>query len=92
MNEYEVMYITKAVEEKELNIIVDKINKLIENNGGTVAKIDRWGKKRLAYEIEGNQEGLYVLTAFRGTQDTVKELNRVIKITENVLRHMIIRK
>lgn len=92
MNEYEVMYITKAVEEKELDIIIDKINKLIENNGGTVVKNDRWGRKHLAYEIEGNKEGLYVLTTFQGTQDTIKELNRVMRITDKVLRHMIIRK
>ena len=58
----------------------------------TVEKTDRWGKKRLAYEIDDIAEGLYVLVTFSAEPKTVKELDRVMKITDEILRHMIIRK
>ena len=70
MNNYEVMYIVKPVEEEAFEALVAKFDNLINNNGGTVEKTDRWGKKRLAYEID----------------------DRVMKITDEILRHMIIRK
>ena len=92
MNNYEVMYIVKPVEEEVLETIVTKFDNLINNNGGTVEKTDRWGKKRLAYEIDDIAEGFYVLVTFSAEPKAVKELDRVIKITDEVLRHMIIRK
>ena len=92
MNNYEVMYIVKPVEEEAFEALVAKFDNLINNNGGTVEKTDRWGKKRLAYEIEDIAEGLYVLVTFSAEPKTVKELDRVMKITDEILRHMIIRK
>ena len=64
MNNYEVMYIVKPVEEEAFEALVAKFDNLINNNGGTVEKTDRWGKKRLAYEIDDIAEGLYVLVTF----------------------------
>ena len=84
MNNYEVMYIVKpVVEEEAFEAVVAKFESLITANGGTVEKTDRWGKKRLAYEIQDFTEGQYVL---------VKELDRVMKITDEVMRHMVIKK
>lgn len=57
MNNYEVMYIVKPVEEEAFEALVAKFDNLINNNGGTVEKTDRWGKKRLAYEIDDIAEG-----------------------------------
>lgn len=92
MNAYEIMYIVKPMEEEAFEAVVSKINKLITDNGGIVEKTDRWGKRRLAYEIQDLNEGLYVLVAFNAEKACVKELNRVVMINEDVLRHMIIRK
>nr|WP_264469153.1 30S ribosomal protein S6 [Phascolarctobacterium faecium] len=92
VNNYEVMYIVKPVEEEAFEALVAKFDNLINNNGGTVEKTDRWGKKRLAYEIDDIAEGLYVLVTFSAEPKTVKELDRVMKITDEILRHMIIRK
>ena len=92
MNAYEVMYIVKPVEDEACEAVVAKFEKLITANGGNVEKTDRWGKKRLAYEIDDIAEGLYVLVTFSAEPKTVKELDRVMKITDEILRHMIIRK
>ena len=85
MNAYEVMYIVKPVEDEACEAVVAKFEKLITAN-------DRWGKRRLAYEIQDLNEGIYVLVTFQADAAAVKELDRVMKITDEVLRHMIIRK
>ncbi len=92
MKAYEVMYIVKPIEEEAFEAVVAKFEKLITDNGGTVEKTDRWGKKRLAYEIQKLTEGLYVLVDFSAEPAAVKELDRVMKITDEVMRHMIVRK
>ena len=92
MKNYEIMYVVKPVEDQRLESVVNKFNTLIEDKGGKVEKTDHWGKKRLAYEIQDFNEGLYVLVTFSAEPAAVKELDRVMKITEEILRHMIIRK
>ena len=89
---YEIMYIVKPTTDELFEEVNDKFKTLIECNGGLVEKIDRWGKKRLAYEMDGFNDGLYVLITFNAEPTCVKELDRVMKITEEILRHMIIRK
>lgn len=86
------MYIVKPVEEEAFEAVVAKFDSLLVANGATVEKTDRWGKKRLAYEIQDLSEGIYVLVTFQAEPAAVKELDRVMLITEDVLRHMIIRK
>ena len=92
MNNYEVMYIVKPIEEDAYNAIVTKFDGILTNNGATIEKTDKWGKKRLAYPIQDFNDGLYVLTTFSAEPAAVKELDRVMKITDEILRHMIIRK
>lgn len=91
MNKYEVMYIVKPLEDEVFETVVKKFEDLVNNNGGTVEKIDRWGKKRFAYEIQKMQEGLYVVMNFAAEAACVAELDRVMKITDELLRHMIIK-
>lgn len=92
MRAYEVMYIIRPVEEDAIEAVIKKFDDLIAANGGTVEKTDRWGKKHLAYEIDDLSEGFYVLVTFNAEPVAVKELDRVMKITDEVLRHMIIKK
>lgn len=89
---YEIMYIVKPIEEDAFKKVVAQFNELITENGGKVEKTDCWGKRRLAYEIQDLQEGLYVLVTFQAEAAAVRELDRVMRITDEVLRHMIIRK
>ena len=92
MNQYEIMYIVKVMEEEATEAVIGKFEALIANNGGNVVKTDRWGKRRLAYEIQDQPEGYYVLMNFESPTAAVAELDRVMKITDEILRHMIIKK
>lgn len=92
MRNYEVMFIVKPAEEEVINNTITKFENLIKNNGGNIEKIDRWGKKRLAYEVKDFAEGFYVLFYFTAEPKAIAELDRVMKITDEVLKHMIINK
>jgi len=92
MKKYEVIYIVRpTVDEEGLEAVVSKFENLVKNNGATVEKIDRWGKKRLAYEIKDFTEGFYVLMYFTAEPQVVFELERVMKITDEIIRHMVIK-
>ncbi|HHZ16409.1 MAG TPA: 30S ribosomal protein S6 [Peptococcaceae bacterium] len=93
MRNYEMVFIlSPELDEEKLGATVEKVTNLINNNGGEVVKQDNWGKKHLAYEIKDRHEGYYYLVEFKGTPATAKELDRVLKITEEVLRFLIVRK
>lgn len=92
MRAYEVMYIVKPMEDEAVEAVINKFDTLLANQGAADMQIDRWGKKHLAYEIEDLSEGYYVLLNFNAEPAAVKELDRVMKITDDVLRHMIINK
>jgi len=91
MNKYEVMFIVKPAEEEAVEAVAAKFESLITSNGGTVDKIDRWGKRRLAYEIKDFNEGIYFVVYFTAPASVVAELERVMKITDEILRHMVVK-
>ena len=90
MRKYEIVYILKTQEEEALDALVAKFDAVITSQGGTIDKTDRWGKRRLAYPIQDLNEGYYVLQHFTGEPAVVKELDRVLKISDELLRHMIV--
>ncbi len=71
---------------------VKKIEKLIKDNSGNIDSVDHWGKKRLAYEINHIKEGQYSIFNFAGTAGTVDEVSRVLKISDDVVRFMIVKR
>ncbi|MFA5881462.1 MAG: 30S ribosomal protein S6 [Eubacteriales bacterium] len=92
MRAYEVLYIIRPeLDEEQTNNVMEKFKSLIENNGGEITKLDKWGKRKLAYEIKHSREGFYVLMEFNGGAGTSAELDRVFRITDEVLKHMILR-
>ncbi|MBR1396272.1 MAG: 30S ribosomal protein S6 [Selenomonadaceae bacterium] len=91
MRKYEIIFIVKPLEEEAINAVIEKFSKLITANGGTIDKEDRWGKKRLAYEIKKEAEGFYVLFYVTCEPACVDECDRVMKITDDILKHMIVR-
>lgn len=92
MRKYEVMYIVKPdLEQDVIKELVEKFQKLISENGGEIQKLTEMGKKRLAYEIEDYKEGYYVLMNFSSETNVVAELERVFRITENVIRYLILK-
>ncbi|MCU6711001.1 30S ribosomal protein S6 [Paenibacillus sp. J5C_2022] len=91
MRKYEVMYIIRPdVEQENLQALVEKFNGII-SNGGEVTKTDVVGKRRLAYEINKLREGYYVLVHFNATNEVVNELDRIMKISDEVIRSLIVR-
>ena len=91
MRNYELMYIIKPdVDEEKLAEVVEKYNNLIANNKGEVVTADKWGKRRLAYEIKDYREGIYMLVNFKGEAETAQEIDRIMKISDEILRFMIL--
>ncbi|WP_054748070.1 30S ribosomal protein S6 [Veillonella rogosae] len=92
MNKYEVMFIVKPAEEEATNAVIEKVEALIARVGGTVEKVDRWGgKRRLAYAVKKFTDGFYVLINFEAAPAEIKEIDRVLKINDEVLRHLIVK-
>lgn len=92
MRNYEILYVLRPdLTEEVVQANREKFNTLITNNGGEIVKVDEMGKRRLAYEIQDFKEGIYTVVYFQGTNDTVNELDRVIKITEDVIRYLIVK-
>ena len=92
VNKYEtVMVISTSVSEEATAALIEKFKTLIEENG-TIDAIDDWGKKRLAYPINDEVEGHHVLINFTSAPEFPTELDRVYKITEGLLRSLIVAK
>lgn len=89
---YEMMYIVKPAGQEISKQVNAKLEKVITDNGGHIKDVDYWGERKLAYEIHGFSRGVYVLLVFKGSQTVIKELDRVAKLADEILRHMIIRK
>ena len=92
MREYEAMYIVKPnYDEEQYAQFVEKYNALIQNNGGEIIKVEPWGKRRLAYEIDKLREGYYVLVSFTAEADVPAELERNFKIADEIMRYLVVR-
>lgn len=93
MKDYEAMVILDAnLDDEKIEAAVTKVEDLIKKNGGTVEKIDRWGKKKLAYPIKKQSMGYYGLFYFNGPEESIKEMDRVMRISDDIMRHMFIAK
>lgn len=89
---YETIFIADlSLGEEGVAALVEKFKSLIEKNG-TIAKVDEWGKRRFAYPINDMNEGYYVLVEFESAPDFPAELDRIYRITEGVMRSLIIAK
>jgi small subunit ribosomal protein S6 len=89
---YELLYIIKPeLEADALDAVVSKVNQLITGKGGTITAEDRWGKRKLAYPIKKFSEGTYVLTKFSMAPQWSRELESSLRITEEVLRHLLVK-
>ncbi len=91
MKKYEVMFIVKPLEEEAINGVIEKFENLVKNNGGNLEKIDRWGKKRLAYEVKDFLDGYYCIFYIDAEPAVIDELDRIMKITDEILKHLIVK-
>lgn len=86
-----IMILNTKKTEEELKALVEKFTSLISANG-TLESVEEWGKRKLAYEIQDESEGYYVFFTFSCTPDFPAELDRVYKITDGVLRTLIVKR
>lgn len=92
LRDYElVLIISPEVAEEKFDATIDNVSQFITEKGGTISNIERWGKRRLAYPIEHFVEGSYVLTRFRLKPTLSKELEANLQISEEVLRHLLVK-
>jgi len=92
VNEYELMYVLHPrLTAEELDAAVERISALVSGPGGQVLSVDRWGRRRLAYPIDRNLEGYYVLSTFRASPEICQPLENQLNLSEDVLRHLLIR-
>ena len=92
MSAYELMYIVKPdLDDQAVQQEIEKVGQLIQINGGQVKKVTPWGKRRLAYTVKENREGHYVVAEFDLEQAKVQEVERVLKISDTVFRHLLVR-
>ena len=93
MNKYELLFIidnSAADEAKEA--IIAKMSQLVTDNGSSVEKVDKWGAKKLAYPINFKEDGYYVLMNFECEPALIAEMERQLRINDQVMRHMVVKK
>ena len=92
MPAYELMYIVKPeLDDQQVQQEIEKVGQLIQTNGGQVKKVTPWGKRRLAYAVHDQREGHYVVEEFDLDRSKVEEIERVLKISDTVFRHLLVR-
>ncbi len=92
MNKYEIMFIIQAALETEKKEAVIEMVKEIISADGEVGKVNVWGNRKLAYPIQKKNEGYYVVIEFTANSELPKELDRRLKISDSIIRHIIINK
>ena len=90
MRAYELLYfINPSLDEEERKAVNDRVVNTIDAIGGTIDSIDEWGKRKLAYEIKDLAEGEYYLVKFQAEPDALSELDRILRITDRIIRFMV---
>ncbi|GAA1921801.1 hypothetical protein GCM10009775_12790 [Microbacterium aoyamense] len=91
-HQYELMVIlSPELDERQVAPNLDKFLKVITNDGGSIDNVDIWGRRRLAYEIQKKTEGIYAVVSFTATSAATQELDRQLKLSEQVMRTKVLR-
>ena len=92
MNKYEVLYVIDPnLEDEPRKELIDRFSGIITGNGGTVDKVEEWGKRRLAYPINFKNEGYYVLLHMTASPEFPRELERNMQINDQIMRYLVTR-
>jgi len=93
MRRYESLWVVNGdLPDEEVKSAIDKFSKIISSQGGTLVGLDEWGRRKLAYKIQGTIRGYYVLADFAGSSETVKELERNYRIDDRIIRFLTTKK
>ncbi len=92
MRDYEVMFIIRPdIPDEEIDKLITQMEGVAAGAGGKVESVEKMGRRRLAYRVQRNREGFYVLLGVKGGGDTIKELERRFKVTDAVIRYLTVR-
>jgi small subunit ribosomal protein S6 len=92
VRKYEIVYILKpGMEEEAVNAAVARFEEVVTKGGGEIVKTDRWGNRRLAYPIDDINEGYYVLMNIKAESAVAQELERILRLQDDILRQMVIK-
>ena len=92
MRDYElVLIVSPEVTEEDLGKVTEKVSQWVTGGGGEVSNVNPWGRRRMAYSIKGFGEGSYVAIRFRGTPGALPELERSLKLAEEIIRYSLVR-
>jgi small subunit ribosomal protein S6 len=93
MRHYESVWVVHGdLPDEEVKSAIDKFSKIITSQGGVLFKLEEWGRRKLAYKIDGTLRGYYILMDFAGTPTTVRELERNYRIDDRVIRYLTVKK
>jgi small subunit ribosomal protein S6 len=93
VRDYELgIVVSPEASEEQTKAILDRMTQIVQTNGGQVVKVNAWGRRRLAYPIEHHRDGLYFFLDLALTPQTVVELDRNLKVTEEVIRHLLVKR
>jgi len=85
-----MLAINPQLEDEELDNLLNKVKKVVKDTKGKVTRLDKWGKRKLAYEIKDFNEAIYVVLKFNADEKKISELERVMKLEERVIRYLLI--
>jgi small subunit ribosomal protein S6 len=89
---YEAMLIViPELDEEQVENTISRFQTIIERTGGRVGNVNHWGRRKLAYEIDDRRDGFYVVMEFTAGERTLMELKRILRVSDDVLRHMIVK-
>ena len=92
MRDYELIFIVNPeVDDEEVVTVVDKVGNFVSEKGGSVVEVNQWGRKKLAYPIERFEEGNYIFVRLKLEPMVTKELEENLRLSEKVLRHLLIK-
>ena len=92
MDVYEAMLIViPELDEEQVENTISRFQTIIERTGGEVRDVNHWGRRKLAYEIDHRPDGFYVVMEFTAGERTLVELKRILRVSDDVLRHMIMK-
>jgi len=93
MNKYEtIIIVDPKLDDEACNAVAEKFSNMITSANGTVEAVEAWGRRKLAYPIQKNAEGYYVKIDFTSSSEFVGELTRVYNITDEVIKHIVVKK
>ena len=91
MRQYETIFIINPdLDESQTNDVIEGVKTAIESGGGKVLRVDPWGKKKLAYAVKQYNDGYYALIVFEGSPEFVTQLNGHYRITERIIKHIVV--